>query len=99
MAIPSSVELHQNYPNPFNPTTRINYSIPDNGHVRLKVYDLLGKEVATVFEGIRQPGNYYATFDASSLGSGMYIYRIVLQPTEGGRRDGFTAVKKMMMAK
>jgi endo-1,4-beta-xylanase len=96
---PKAFALMQNYPNPFNPTTDIKYSVPEKGYVSLKVYDLLGVEVATLFDGVRQAGSYVATFDGRGLTSGIYIYRIVLQPTEGGRRDGFTAVKKMMMVR
>jgi hypothetical protein len=73
---PKTFALSQNCPNPLYPTTRINYSIPDNGYVTLKVYDLLGKEVATVFEGIRQPGNYEATFDGNRLAAAVYLYRL-----------------------
>ncbi|MGD0339115.1 MAG: T9SS type A sorting domain-containing protein [Bacteroidota bacterium] len=75
-AIPQTTKLSQNYPNPFNPTTRIAYTIPRTGYVSLKVYNLLGAEVATLFEGIRQPGQYEATFDAAGLASGVYFYRL-----------------------
>jgi xylan 1,4-beta-xylosidase len=73
---PASFALHQNYPNPFNPVTQINYSIPRNSYITLKVYNLGGQEVITLFEGIRQPGNYETTFDGSKLTSGVYFYRI-----------------------
>jgi len=56
--------LSQNYPNPFNPTTRIEYSVPRSSYITLKVYNLLGQEVATLFEAVRQPGSYQATFSA-----------------------------------
>ncbi len=68
--------LSQNYPNPFNPATLISYSIPSGGRVSLKVFDVLGKEVATLFEGIRQPGTYTARFDGTGLSSGVYLYRL-----------------------
>jgi len=68
--------LYANYPNPFNPTTQINYSVPKNSFVTLKVYNLLGEEVTTLFEGFKQRGNYTATFDASRLSSGIYLYRM-----------------------
>ena len=71
---PLSYTLEQNYPNPFNPSTRINYSIPISGNVSLKIYDTLGKEVATLINEIKAPGNYAVVFDASSLASGVYIY-------------------------
>jgi len=68
--------LGQNYPNPFNPTTQIPYTIPQSGEVSLKVYDLLGEEVATLFEGVRQAGSYTARFDGTGLASGVYLYRL-----------------------
>ncbi len=76
LAIPTSVQLHQNYPNPFNPTTVIRYQMPVTSRISLKVYNLLGQEVATLFEGVRQPGKYEATFDGSRLASGVYFYRL-----------------------
>jgi len=75
-ALPNNYVLEQNYPNPFNPVTNIKYSIPKAGFVTLKVYNLLGQEVATIFEGNQNAGNYIATFDASNLSSGVYMYRL-----------------------
>lgn len=74
--LPTAFALSQNYPNPFNPTTRIAYSVPKTGHVSLKVYNLLGMTVATLFEGIHQPGHFEATFDATGLTSGVYLCRL-----------------------
>lgn len=74
--LPNNYVLEQNYPNPFNPVTNIKYSIPKAGYVTLKVYNLLGQEVATIFEGNQNAGNYLATFDASNLSSGVYMYRL-----------------------
>jgi hypothetical protein len=83
--------LFQNYPNPFNPTTVINYQIPKDGFVSLKVYDLLGKEVKTLISGHKNPGSYSANFDASNLASGIYFYRL--------RAGNFISTKKMMLLK
>jgi len=76
LTAPVEFTLEQNYPNPFNPTTTINYSIPEAGNVELKVYDVLGNEVANLVNQEMAPGNYTANFDASSLASGIYIYRL-----------------------
>lgn len=74
--IPATLRLEQNYPNPFNPSTTIQYAISEKQYVSLKVYDLLGREVATLFEGERLAGDYSASFNASSLSSGVYFYRL-----------------------
>jgi hypothetical protein len=74
--VPANYELDQNYPNPFNPTTQINYSVPKNGFVTLKVYNVLGQEVATLFSGVQRAGNYAATFDGTRYASGVYFYRL-----------------------
>ena len=68
--LPESFELKQNYPNPFNPTTTIQYSIPSNGNVELKIYDILGREVATLVNETKAPGNYEVNFNAANLASG-----------------------------
>ena len=73
---PLSFQLKQNYPNPFNPSTKISYSIPQQENVTLKVYDLLGKEVATLLNEEKPAGNYEIDFNASSLSSGVYLYKI-----------------------
>jgi hypothetical protein len=84
-------ELAQNYPNPFNPSTSISYSIPNAEFVNIKVFNLLGEEVATLFNGYMEAGKHTLSFDASKLNSGMYLYKI----TAGN----LTQVKKMLLAK
>jgi hypothetical protein len=74
--IASQYKLSQNYPNPFNPTTSIRYSVPTGSDVTLKVYDALGREVATLVDGFVPAGNHQVTLDAASLASGMYVYRM-----------------------
>lgn len=69
----SEYKLEQNYPNPFNPETFINYQIKENGFVSLKVYDLIGKEVANLVNEVQSPGQYSISFDGSNLPSGIYI--------------------------
>lgn len=89
--VPSSFDLKQNFPNPFNPTTNINFSIPKSGMVTLKVYNMLGKEVATLVNEVKTAGNYIVGFNASNLPSGAYFYRI-----EAGN---FNDTKKMLLIK
>jgi hypothetical protein len=88
--IPTEYSI-SNYPNPFNPTTTINYQLPADGMVTLKIYDILGKEVATLVNDNRQAGSYNVVFDASRLTSGMYIYTI--------RANGYVQSKKMILMK
>jgi len=84
-------ELAQNYPNPFNPTTVISYTIPEASEVTLKVYDVLGKEVATLVNGFQAANSYKVNFNAASLSTGVYIYKI-----EAGN---FSMTKKMLLLK
>ncbi|MDG5766312.1 T9SS type A sorting domain-containing protein [Balneolales bacterium ANBcel1] len=74
--VPVALELAQNYPNPFNPVTIIGYALPENSDVRLAVYDLLGRQVATLVNERQSTGRYQVSFDASELSSGIYIYRL-----------------------
>ena len=89
--IPSEFSLSQNYPNPFNPSTNIEYSIPEESFVELKVYDVLGNEVASLVNEQQQAGVYRADFNADNLPSGMYFARI--------RANEFTQVIKMTLLK
>jgi uncharacterized protein (TIGR03790 family) len=73
---PTTIRLHQNYPNPFNPTTVIRFQIATTGRVTLQVFDLNGREVASLENGMLNPGIYERTFDATSLSSGTYVYRL-----------------------
>ncbi|MGE5430827.1 MAG: T9SS type A sorting domain-containing protein [Syntrophomonadaceae bacterium] len=88
---PVEYALSQNFPNPFNPSTVINYQIPKASKVTLKVYDMLGKEVATLIDGYKEMGSYSVQFNASSLPSGIYIYEI--------RTNEFIKSGKMMLLK
>jgi hypothetical protein len=95
-SVPSRYALAQNYPNPFNPSTVIRYSLPADGNVSLKVYDIAGREIATLVNDFRRAGTYEARFDAGSvsgrvLASGVYFYRVVT--------GDFTETKKMVLLK
>ena len=83
--------LEQNYPNPFNPSTTLKYQIPQNGFVTLKVYDILGKEVATLVNEVKTQGRYEVNFNASNLASGVYLYRLNV--------NDYVDVKKMILLK
>jgi hypothetical protein len=83
--------LDQNFPNPFNPITSISYSLEKDGFVTLKVYDMLGREVAELVNGNQYVGNYAVEFNAINLPSGIYIYQL--------QSGGFTDMKKMLLIK
>jgi hypothetical protein len=89
--IPAAFALSQNYPNPFNPSTTILYQMPVPGYVRLVVYDLLGREVARLFDGPQSAGLHPATFNAAHLSSGVYFYRLTA--------PGYAAQKSMVHLK
>ena len=87
--VPADFTLHQNYPNPFNPGTKIKFVIPNSSFVNLKVYNVLGKETATLVNEERPAGNYEVEFEASSLPSGVYFYQL--------RAGSFIQTKKMIL--
>ena len=89
--LPKSYSLSQNYPNPFNPVTKISYALPKSGLVTLKIYDMLGREVAVLVNDIKAAGTYSVDFNASALSSGAYFYRL--------ESNGFIDTKKMMLVK
>jgi hypothetical protein len=88
---PIEYALEQNYPNPFNPSTLIRFSIPEQGLVNIKVFNLLGEEIATLLNGELSRGNYEVNFDGAKLSSGVYFYTITA--------NNFVATKKMMLIK
>ncbi len=90
-ALPEAYALDQNYPNPFNPSTTISFSLPRASDVSLKVFNLLGQEVATLVNGNQAAGPHEVTFNAAGLSSGVYFYKLVT--------GDFTQVKKMSLVK
>jgi len=89
--LPSVYTLEQNYPNPFNPSTKISYTIPEDGFVKLAVYNLLGEEIASLVNGIQKADKYEVNFDAAGLSSGIYIYKI--------ETTNFAASRKLVLMK
>jgi cyclomaltodextrinase len=89
--IPLKFKLYQNYPNPFNPETLIEFEVPIKSDVKISVYDVLGREVATVFQGELSPGRYKVKFHADGLPSGIYFYEL--------KAGNFREVKKMILLK
>ena len=89
--VPDQYELSQNYPNPFNPTTTIRFSLPKQTQLKINIYNILGEHVKTIAEGMYETGYYKVTFDASSLPSGTYIYRL--------ESNEFVETRKMLLLK
>jgi hypothetical protein len=87
--------LEQNYPNPFNPVTSIPYQLKERAKVTLDIYNTLGQKVATVVDAVQERGNYAVNFNAASLASGMYFYRLTAQ----GASQTFVQTRKMMLLK
>ena len=101
-----SATLEQNYPNPFNPTTKIRYTIQNTGtsaavFTQLKVYDILGREVATLVNGEKSSGNYEVQFDGSNLPSGVYYYRLSVSAwsNQNGEAGNYSDIKKFVLLK
>jgi len=89
--LPLEYSLEQNYPNPFNPSTTINYTIAEDGFVKLSIYNMLGEEVATIVNTTQKAGKYEVNFNGSNLSSGVYVYRI--------EAPNFTAARKFTLMK
>jgi len=88
---PTEFKLEQNYPNPFNPSTLITYSLPNSGNVSLKIYDVIGREVAEIVNEFQNAGKYLVSFSANDLSSGIYFFRL--------SSGSFTSIKKMNFIK
>jgi photosystem II stability/assembly factor-like uncharacterized protein len=97
--VPDKYSLEQNYPNPFNPTTTIKFQIKDSRFVTLKVYDILGKEVAVLVNEKQPAGVYEVSFDASVLPSGIYFYKLIVGESEASSGQVYTETKKMVLVK
>ena len=91
VGLPAGFILEQNYPNPFNPSTHIKFQIPESGFASLKVFDVSGREVATLINEVKRAGNYEIRFNAEGFSSGIYIYQLV--------SGSFALSKKMLLLK
>ena len=89
--VPKGYVLYQNFPNPFNPTTTIRYSLPTSAFVSLKLFGVLGNEIATLIDGLQRAGPHSIEFDATDLASGVYFYRL--------QAGGFNDTKKLILLK
>ncbi len=98
---PLSFKLSQNFPNPFNPTTKINYELPQNSFVSLKIFDALGREVRTLVNQQEVAGYHEVSFSADNLSSGVYFYSISAGAVDGNKspNSGFRSLKKMILMK
>ncbi len=88
---PKKYSLNQNYPNPFNPVTKIQYDLPNDNFVTIKIYDILGKELMNLVNEFKQAGSYSVTFDAADYPSGVYYYKI--------KTGSFVQVRKMVLVR
>ena len=91
LLLPKVFDLKQNYPNPFNPVTTIEYSVPSSAFVTVKVFDVMGREIAVLVNGKKTTGNYIVQFDAKDINSGIYFYTL--------ETNGFKETKKMLLVK
>ena len=95
IGVPVKFDLSQNYPNPFNPSTKINFDMPTDGRVAIKLFDMSGKEVAVLVNEVKTAGYHTVDFNASNLSSGVYMYSL----TVDANGNNFTATKKMLLVK
>ncbi|MBN8568643.1 MAG: T9SS type A sorting domain-containing protein, partial [Ignavibacteria bacterium] len=96
VGVPAKFNLSQNYPNPFNPSTKINYDLPFDSKVSIKLFDLTGREVAVIVDAAQTAGYHTAQFNGLSLSSGVYFYTLT---AEGGNAAKFISTKKMILVK
>lgn len=97
MQIPERFALGQSYPNPFNPSCMIEYSVPEISKVSVKVYDIMGREITTLFQGINVPGSHKVVFQPDQLPAGLYFYQMTATALKSGKT--FSEVKKTMYVK
>ncbi len=96
IGVPAKFNLEQNYPNPFNPSTKINYDLPFDGKVTLKIFDISGREVSILVNEFQAAGYYSVTFSGTNLPSGLYFYRF---NSEGSGNSAIGETKRMILVK
>jgi hypothetical protein len=97
--LPSDFSLNQNYPNPFNPSTTISYTLPIHASVSLKIFDAVGRNIATLVNKEQSAGTYEVPFYARNLASGVYFYRLQIRQASDGQSGTFTETKKLVLMK
>jgi hypothetical protein len=95
--LPKVFALNQNYPNPFNPSTKISYDVPVNAHVKIIIYDVLGREVARLVDEVKAASRYTVEWNATNLSTGVYFYRMEAKNVDGS--GNFTSIKKLLLMK
>ena len=94
--MPRGFSLEQNYPNPFNPVTTITFSLAQDAHVRITVYNLKGQKIEVLEDGFRKEGEYHVVFDGKDLSSGVYLCRLAATTRSG---NDFTTTRKLLLIK
>ena len=95
--LPAEFGLSQNFPNPFNPSTTIRYQLPVASHITLKVYDVLGREVAVLVDELQEAGSKSVVLNADRLASGTYFYRLQVSPMDGRESGSFVTTRKLLL--
>jgi hypothetical protein len=95
--VPKAYGLSQNYPNPFNPSTKISYDVPKTSQVKIVIYDVLGRVVATLVDGVQAASKYTVDWNASNVATGVYFYRMTAKSVDGS--GDFTSVRKLLLMK
>ena len=97
--LPSTYVLFEPYPNPFNPATKIGYNLPYTSNIQLTIYDLLGRQVEILHNGIQYPSHYITTWDASKYPSGIYLVQMTILDTQNNNKPHFVQTQKMVLLK
>lgn len=92
---PESFRLYQNFPNPFNPTTKIQFTIPELSHIRIRIFDVLGNEIKTIANDEMAGGNHSINFSGDGIPSGVYFYKLEAVPLSG--QNSYSGIKKMVL--